>query len=62
MSDENQKDSPNNPNPAESDRKELSENELKDVSGGRITNIRVNANGITGGGPVGPMTVTTKDD
>jgi bacteriocin-like protein len=34
MSDENQKDSSNNPNPAESDVKELSENELKDVSGG----------------------------
>jgi bacteriocin-like protein len=31
---------------------ELSDKELAKVSGGRITNIRVNANGVTGGGPI----------
>jgi hypothetical protein len=33
---------------------QLSEKALGDISGGifRITNIRVNANGITGGGPI----------
>jgi len=30
----------------------LSDEELSTASGGRITNIRVNANGITGGGPI----------
>jgi hypothetical protein len=35
--------------------RELSLSDLENVSGGkyyRITNIRVNANGITGGGPI----------
>ncbi len=30
----------------------LSDDQLTDVAGGRITNVRVNANGITGGGPI----------
>ena len=37
------------------DLRELSSEELEKASGGRtyrITNIRVNANGITGGGPI----------
>ena len=36
---------------------ELTEPETESIAGGRITNIRANANGITGGGPIPANTV-----
>jgi hypothetical protein len=58
MTETKRSDSPKNPNPAESGAKELSESELKDVSGGlvyELSNPSIKSIPVNGGGGEPPQ-------